>query len=117
MTGETFGDRLREAREARGMTQAELAGRAVIASVHVSHFETGVKPAPSAATLVKLAGALQCSTDYLLGLGGGEDRERDFRNGWRAAMRRVQSFAYEQESRGTGRVTLRTSPLTPRSTQ
>lgn len=33
----------------------------------ISHFETGVRPSASAATLVKLANALSVSIDYLLG--------------------------------------------------
>jgi transcriptional regulator with XRE-family HTH domain len=62
-----FGTRLKHARETRGLTQAELAERANLTSIHVSHFETGVKPSASAMTLVKLANALSVSVDYLLG--------------------------------------------------
>ena len=62
-----FGVRLKQARELRGLTQAELANRAGLTPVQISHFETGVKPRASAITLVKLADALSVTIDYLLG--------------------------------------------------
>lgn len=104
---ETFGDRLKAAREARGLTQAELAERAGMAAVHVSHLETGVKPNPAVPTLVRLATALRCSADYLLGLGDGAADERAFRAGWTTAMKRIQSFAASHASyRGEGLLTI-----------
>jgi transcriptional regulator with XRE-family HTH domain len=62
-----FGKRLKHVRELRGLTQAELADRASLTPVQISHFETGVKPSASAITLVKLADALTVTIDYLLG--------------------------------------------------
>ena len=62
-----FGKRLRHAREIRGLTQDELAKRANLTAVQISHFETGVKPSASAVTLVKLADALSVTIDFLLG--------------------------------------------------
>lgn len=62
-----FGRRLKQVRELRGQTQAELAERAGLTPVQISHFETGVKPSASAITLVKLADALSVTIDYLLG--------------------------------------------------
>jgi transcriptional regulator with XRE-family HTH domain len=62
-----FGIRLKQVRDLRGFTQAELAERAGLTAVQISHFETGVKPSASAITLVKLADALSVSIDYLLG--------------------------------------------------
>ena len=62
-----FGKRLRLAREKRGMTQDDLANKARIPAVMVSHFETGVRQNASADTLVKLADALQVTVDFLLG--------------------------------------------------
>lgn len=62
-----FGKRLKQVRELRGQTQAELAERAGLTPVQISHFETGVKPSASAITLVKLADALSVTIDYLLG--------------------------------------------------
>jgi transcriptional regulator with XRE-family HTH domain len=62
-----FGKRLKEAREIRGLTQDDLADRAGVTAVQISHYETGVKPSASAITLVKLADALSVTIDYLLG--------------------------------------------------
>lgn len=53
-------------RELRGLTQSELGKRAKIAPAAISHFETGQR-APSLDSLVKLADALDCSVDLLLG--------------------------------------------------
>lgn len=57
---------LRELRERRGFTQAELGARADMAAASVSHFETGQR-VPSLDSLVKLADALEVSVDALLG--------------------------------------------------
>lgn len=59
-------ERLRENRKMRGLTQAQLAAEAGIAAASVSHFETGQR-APSLESLVRLADALELSTDALLG--------------------------------------------------
>ncbi len=59
-------ERLRENRKMRGLTQAELGAKAGIAAASVSHFETGQR-APSLESLVRLADALELSTDALLG--------------------------------------------------
>jgi transcriptional regulator with XRE-family HTH domain len=60
---------LRAFRELRGFTQTELGQRAGIGSASVSHFETGQR-APSLESLVRLADALEISTDALLGRPG-----------------------------------------------
>ena len=57
---------LRELRERRGFTQAELGARADMAAASISHFETGQR-VPSLDSLVKLADALEVSVDTLLG--------------------------------------------------
>lgn len=61
-----FQDRLRFAREARQLTQSELAQRANLQPSAVSHFETGGR-APSFDNLKRLADALDVTTDFLLG--------------------------------------------------
>ena len=61
-----FAERLRIAREARELNQAELADKAGLQGSAISHFETGGRR-PSFANLRRLADALQVSTDYLLG--------------------------------------------------
>lgn len=66
-----FGRRLREARETRKLSQSKLADLADVNAAVISHFETGVRAWPSAPNLIKLALALQVSTDWLLGLDEG----------------------------------------------
>ncbi len=61
-----FPDRLRCAREYRGLTQGELALRAKLQPSAISHFETGTRK-PSFDNLRLLADTLDVTTDYLLG--------------------------------------------------
>lgn len=61
-----FPDRLRSAREYRGLTQGELADRSGLQPSAVSHFETGARK-PSFDNLRLLADTLDVTTDYLLG--------------------------------------------------
>ena len=61
-----FGRRLKSIRETRGLSQTELGEKAGVPALMISHFETGARPSASAATLVKLANALETSIDYLL---------------------------------------------------
>lgn len=65
-SSEIFPTRLKQAREARELSQAELAQRATLQVSTISHFETGGRK-PSFDNLRKLADALGVSTDYLLG--------------------------------------------------
>ena len=62
---EEFGVRLRKAREAKGLSQAELAQLTHLQPSAISHFETG-RRAPSFDNLKRLADALGISVDYLL---------------------------------------------------
>lgn len=61
-----FGDRLRLAREARGLNQTELAQRAGLQPAAIGHFEKERRK-PSFANIRALAKALNVSSDYLLG--------------------------------------------------
>ena len=61
-----FPERLREARELRGLSQGGLADRAGLQPSAISHFETGGRK-PSFENLRRLADALSVSTDFLLG--------------------------------------------------
>ena len=61
-----FPERLRSARERRGLNQGALAQNAGLQASAVSHFETGTRR-PSFDNLRRLADALQVTTDYLLG--------------------------------------------------
>lgn len=65
-SAEVVAANLRTYRELRGLTQNELGARAGIGAASVSHFETGQR-APSLESLIKLADALDTSTDALLG--------------------------------------------------
>src|ERR1700730_2085399 len=63
---EVFPERLRSARDKRGLNQSELAKRAGLQASAISHFETGARK-PSFDNLKRLADALEVTTDYLLG--------------------------------------------------
>ena len=61
---EGLGNRLREAREARGWTQAELAERIGVSRKTVNTVENGVF-VPSTVVALKLAGAFGCPVEQL----------------------------------------------------
>lgn len=62
-----FPSRLKEARERRGLTQAELGKEAGLPSTTLSHFESGSRK-PSFDNLRRLTRVLGVSTDYLMGI-------------------------------------------------
>ena len=62
----TFGDRLREIRENRELSQSDLARAAGMQPSAIAHFEAGRRK-PSFDNVRALATALQVSADYLLG--------------------------------------------------
>lgn len=61
-----FSERLRIAREYRGLNQGELAQKTGMQPSAISHFETGTRK-PSFDNLRILADSLDVTTDYLLG--------------------------------------------------
>ncbi|MFT3809969.1 MAG: helix-turn-helix transcriptional regulator [Micropepsaceae bacterium] len=61
-----FQKRLRQARDLRGHSQAELGALAGMPASSVAHFEAGNRK-PSFDTLRRLANALNVTTDYLIG--------------------------------------------------
>jgi transcriptional regulator with XRE-family HTH domain len=65
----TFGERLRRAREIRGMKQVEVALAAQMSNTYLSDLEKqrNNKGTPTGEVLARLANALHTSTDYLLG--------------------------------------------------
>jgi transcriptional regulator with XRE-family HTH domain len=63
---EVFPERLRAARDKRGLNQGDLAKRAGLQASAISHFETGTRK-PSFDNLRRLADALDVATDFLLG--------------------------------------------------
>lgn len=70
-----FGERLRQLRQARGMTQQELAQKLNLTKASVSAYETSGKY-PSVEVLKELACLFHVSADYLLGLA--DDNRMDF---------------------------------------
>ena len=62
-----FGRRLRAARDAHNMTQADLGDAAGINPTRIANWEAGLNY-PQYRSLVKICKALDCSSDYLLGL-------------------------------------------------
>jgi len=67
----TFGQRLRELRKAKSMTQRELSQRTGISFAYVSKLENGVMPPPRQKIILALAkvlGANNADTDELFGL-------------------------------------------------
>ena len=62
--GRLFGDRLRELREKRALTQQALADSVGIPHTHVSAMERGVK-LPNLLTILRLAAALECKVSAL----------------------------------------------------
>jgi len=61
-----FGERLRQAREARAINQTELAAKAGLQPSAIGHFEKNRRK-PSFANIRSLAKALNVTSDYLLG--------------------------------------------------
>lgn len=57
--GELFGERMREIRAKRGLTQQAVAERSEIPQTHVSDIELGFK-LPNLLTVIRLAVALEC---------------------------------------------------------
>jgi PAS domain S-box-containing protein len=64
----TFGQRLRELRKAKGMTQMDLANEVGINFTYLSKLETGVVPPPREKTIIALATVLDADLDELFGL-------------------------------------------------
>jgi transcriptional regulator with XRE-family HTH domain len=74
--GQIFGERLREVRLAKGLTQNELAERCGTSIAAISHIERGTK-VPTLTTLVRLADALQCKVTKLVEVLDREPRGAD----------------------------------------
>lgn len=61
-----FGQRLRELRRQKNITQIELAKRVGITHTHIGRYELGTAKKPSADTIQRIAEVLGVSSDYLL---------------------------------------------------
>lgn len=66
----TFGEKLRELRVEKGISQRDLAAAADIDFTYLSKVENGRMPPPAQATIVKLAHALDADSDQLLQMAG-----------------------------------------------
>jgi PAS domain S-box-containing protein len=64
----TFGQRLREIRKAKGMTQRQLANKVDISFTYLSKIETEAMQPPRGKTIMALADALDTDADELFGL-------------------------------------------------
>ncbi len=64
----TFGQRLREIRKAKGMTQRELADKVGVSFTYLSKIENGAMQPPRGKTITDLATALDTDADELFGL-------------------------------------------------
>ena len=60
-----MGEKIRQVRLARGLTQRELAEIAGVSAVTISKLETGAARSASSKTLLRLASALNTSLDRL----------------------------------------------------
>lgn len=66
MSVKSIGENIRWRREAKGMTQQELANRCGVTDAMVCYYERGQRM-PSLPTAAALADALGCTVDELLG--------------------------------------------------
>lgn len=62
-----FGKKLKELRQAAGLTQKQLAERLWLSKATVSYYEQSIRY-PSPEILIKLSKVFHVSTDYLLGI-------------------------------------------------
>ena len=67
----TFGDRIKDARAAKGLTQEQLADRIGVAKNTVTGYERGTRE-PDVAKIKKLIECLGITSEYLLGVGASE---------------------------------------------
>lgn len=79
------GDRLREVRKQRGLTESQLAVLIGGKQQQIADYETKNRY-PRTDTLVKIASALKCSTDYLLDLSSKPNEQMPGLSGKQAAL-------------------------------
>ena len=68
MVAKTLGQRIALIREKRGLTQSDVAELTGLKIQNISRLETDAREHARSDTLIRLAQALDVSTDYLLGL-------------------------------------------------
>ena len=72
-----IGERIKQLRAARHLTQTALAARAGVPQSLISRLEGQTRDNPSADVLKRLAQALHCSADYLIGMHDEEESDHD----------------------------------------
>lgn len=87
-----FGERLRQLRKEKGLTQADLAKLLGVSQQAIGNYESGVRQ-PDSGTMVKLADFFDTSVDYLLGRTDIRKFDLDIEN--IAAMRSKELEGYE----------------------
>ena len=70
-----IGERIQRLRGRRNWSQADLAELSGVKQSLLSRIERGSRPNPTADVLRKLATALGCTTDYLIGMHEDKDSE------------------------------------------
>src|SRR6266498_1436296 len=101
---ETFGDRLKRFRLAKGLTQTELGDRVGVSQRVITYYEVeGSSPAPE--LLIKFADALGVSTDELLGRKRGSSHARERERATRH-MRLLRQFKRLEELHPNDRKTV-----------
>ena len=81
--GKLTGERIKERRKAKGLTQEELATKLATSRQYISYYEKATRSVPSECVLL-LAQELDTTTDYLLGLSGDPTNNPD--------MKRITDF-------------------------
>lgn len=92
-----IGARVGSLRQTKGWTRAELARRTGLNPTHLWKIEQGHRARVEAETVRRLARALGCTTDYLLGMDEGDAEPPAYP--WRALDHRVQPVAPETAQR------------------
>jgi transcriptional regulator with XRE-family HTH domain len=70
-----LGDRIKRQREKRRLTQTELAERANVNQALISRLESKISASTNTDVLRRLALALGCTTDYLVGMHEDDESE------------------------------------------
>lgn len=90
------GQKLRQIREAEGLTQVQFAKKVKLTQAAISQFEDG-KRIPSSKTLQKIATGLDLSIDALLGNMSNEIEDSDKAAAIQALISRLKSEAVDAE--------------------
>jgi transcriptional regulator with XRE-family HTH domain len=64
----TLGDRIKKQRQKLGLTQQELANKVEVLRPRITELESNRRFVVTSEVLKRLAAALRCSTDYLVGM-------------------------------------------------